>query len=72
MTLSVNAREVVHSRCVISRILQVYNNSFTSPKKVGCPVKTNACEKRIMQRLSMGNQFNTAAGIACQYNTINS
>ncbi len=65
------AREAGHSKSVISRILHLYNvtNSFKSPKKAGCPQKTNAWEDRIMQRISMGNRFNTAAGIACQLST---
>ncbi len=69
MTLSVMAREVSHSKSVISRTLQIYsdNNSFKSPRKAGRPLKTNAQDDRIMQRLSLGNRFNTAAGIACQF-----
>ncbi len=42
-------------------------NSFKSPKKAGHPYKTNAQEDRIMQKRSVGNQFNTAARIACQF-----
>ncbi len=62
------AREVGCSKCVISRILGLYNvtNSFKSPKNAGHPWKTNAWEDRIMWRISMGNRFNTAAGIARQ------
>ncbi len=47
MTLSAIAREVGHSKSVISRILQLYNdtNSFKSPKKAGRPPKTKMHEK---------------------------
>ncbi len=38
-----------------------------SAKKVGHSQKTNELEDRIMQRLSMGNRLNTAAGIARQF-----
>ncbi len=53
----------------ISRILHLYNvtNSFKSPKKAGHPRKINAQGDRIMQKISMGNRFNTAAGIAHQF-----
>ncbi len=63
------AREVDLFMSVISRILHLYNvtNSFKSPKKAGHPRKTNAREDSIMRRLSMGNRFNTAAGIAHQF-----
>ncbi len=69
MTLSATAREVGRSKSVISQILLVYNdtNSFKSPKTAGRPHKTNAREDRIIQRISMGNRFNTAAGIAHQF-----
>ncbi len=57
------------SKSVISTILQLYNdtNSFKSPKKAGRSHKTNTQEGRIMQRTSMGNRLNTAAGIARQF-----
>ena len=68
MTLSAIAREVGRSKSVISRILKTNKDtdSFQSPKKAGRPHKTSAREDRIMRRLSMGNRFNTAAGIAHQ------
>ncbi len=63
------ARKAGRSKSVISRILHLYNvtNSFKSPKKAGHPRKTNAREDRIMGRISMGNRFNTEAGIAHQF-----
>ena len=69
MTLSAIAREHGHSKSVISRILKLYKetDSFKSPQKAGRPRKTSAREDRIMGRLSMGNRFNTAAGIARQF-----
>ena len=69
MTLSAIAREVGHSKSVISRILKLYKetDSFKSPQKAGRPRKTRSCEDGIMRRLSVGNQFNTAAGIARQF-----
>ena len=72
MTLSAIAREVGRSKSVISRILHLYNvtNSFKSPKKAGRPRKTNAREDRVMRRMSMGNRFNTAAGIARQFSAV--
>ncbi|KAL7871100.1 hypothetical protein SRHO_G00085970 [Serrasalmus rhombeus] len=69
--VTLSAREVGRSKSVISRILHLSNttNSFKSPKKAGRPQKTNAREDRIMRRISMGNRFNTAAGIARQFST---
>ncbi len=56
MTLSAIAREVGHSKSVISRILQVYNdsdtNSFKSPKRLVIHVRQ--MHDRIMQRLLTG------------------
>ncbi|KAI5608182.1 hypothetical protein C0J50_9566, partial [Silurus asotus] len=69
MTLSAIARQVDPSKSVISRILNLYNitNSFKSAKKAGRPQKTNTREDRILRRISMGNRFHTAVGIAHQF-----
>ncbi len=49
------ASEVGCSKSVISRILHLYN------------VRKAAGLDRIMQRISMGNLYNTAVGSACQF-----
>ncbi len=41
----------------------------SAPKRLVIHEKTNVREDRIMRRISMGNRFNTAAGIACQFST---
>ena len=63
MTLSAITREVSCSKSVISRILHLYNvtKSFKSPERPGCLRKTNAKEDRMMQRISVGTWFPTAA-----------
>ncbi|KAF7702952.1 hypothetical protein HF521_021959, partial [Silurus meridionalis] len=68
-TLSAIARQVGPSKSVISRILNLYNitNSLKSAKKAGRPRKTYTREDRILRRISMGNRFHTAAGIAHQF-----
>ncbi len=67
ITISATVREADHYKSVISQILLVYNGTylFKSSKKADRPHKTNAGEDRKMQRLSMENLFNAAAGIAC-------
>ena len=56
------------SESVISRILRLHNdtNSFNSTKKAGRPRKTSLREYRMIQRLSMGDHFDTATGISRQ------
>lgn len=68
LPVSAIAREVGRSKSVISRILKLYNDtkSFKSRKKAGRPRKASPREDRLIQRLSMGDRFDTAAGISRQ------
>ena len=65
-SLSVIERDVGRSKIVILRILKLHNdtNSFNSTKKPGRLRKTSLREDRMIQRLSMGDLFDTVAGIS--------
>ncbi len=69
MKISFIAREVGRSKSGISRILQHYNDTNSSPPKAWSSTYSikNAWEDRLMRRPLAGNGFNTAAGIACQF-----
>ena len=68
MTISAIAKEISRSKSVISRILKLYDDtgSFKSPKTSGRPRKTTHQQNQTIQKLSMVDRFDTAAGIARQ------
>ena len=67
-TITSIANQLNRSKSVISRIVKLYNETgrLRSPKKVGRPRKTSPREDRIMQRLSLKDRFQSAAGISRQ------